>query len=395
MPRWLEGLIAAFVLLGVIVAAMSTMSAMPTRIESLQGQVSARQLPPETAPAPRSCGLTEIPATDGSCQAAAPTGIDELEVSFPSRLEDKYIDELHGTLSLPRGLAGRRPAVVLLHGSGPNDRDAAAPGDLVRPSRPAKFPVLKTLAEHLSRQGLVVLRYDKRACGRCYPEAKLEPAVFRFTDFTDDARDGLAFLQTREEVDPHALVVVGHSQGGKHAPHVAHDNRDVVAVVMLAGTVQALADAVVEQLNRAEQMRRDQWDLLGAWTVAFQSRGLKDCIAKLDGDYDPNDTCLGGGVTLAALADERSFAAATLDKIRTLHCPLLVLQGTLDRNIDPAMPEIIAEATRGRDVDVRVIADADHLLNHLTDLRDPPEFHPEVLRALDDFLARVPLPAGE
>lgn len=392
MPWWIKGIIAVFVLSGVGVVGLSLANTVPTRIDPLRNQYTPQVVRGEHAPSPERCGLTEVRGADGACIPAKPSSVDEIEVSFPSRLEDKGLPSLNGTLSVPRGLEGKRPGVVLIHGSGPNKRDAEAPGDLVRPNRPAKFPLLKTVADILSQQGLVVLRYDKRSCGNCYPEGKLTSETFQFTDFTDDARDGLAFLQTREEVDPHALVVVGHSQGGKHAPHVAHDNPDVAAVVMLAGAVQSLADAIVEQLGRAEQMRRDQWDLIGAWTIAFKTSALADCVGKLDGQYDPQDQCLGGGVTLAAVAAERGFAAQTLDKIRTLHCPLLVLQGNLDRNVQPDTPEIIAKATTDRDVEIHFIADAGHLLNDLTDLKDPPEFHPEVVAALGAFLARVPVP---
>ena len=111
-----------------------------------------------------------------------------------------------GTLTLPPG-DGPFPAVLLIAGSGPADRDEAVLGHK---------PFL-VLADHLTRQGIAVLRTDKRGVGKTtgtYRGSGIE-------EFVSDTLAGVAYLEHRPEVDPRQIGLVGHSEGGQ----VAADRR--------------------------------------------------------------------------------------------------------------------------------------------------------------------------
>jgi len=138
---------------------------------------------------------------------------------------------LAGTLSVPRG-KGPFPAVVLVHGSGPNDRD-----EKIFEHKP-----FLVLADHLTRQGIAVLRYDKRGVGKSGGVYKGATTM----DFAGDAEAVVAFLRTRPEVG--RIGVVGHSEGGLIAPIVAARDPKVAFVVMLAGPGVRGELLMVEQL---------------------------------------------------------------------------------------------------------------------------------------------------
>jgi len=129
--------------------------------------------------------------------------------------------KLAGTLTIPKG-EGPFPAVLLIAGSGPQNRNEEVLG----------HKVFLVLADYLTRRSFVVLRSDKRGVGKStgnYAEATS-------ADFADDALAGVEYLKTRKEVDPHKIGLVGHSEGGIVAPMVASRSKDVAFIVLMAGT---------------------------------------------------------------------------------------------------------------------------------------------------------------
>ena len=142
--------------------------------------------------------------------------------------------KLPGTLSLPKG-KGPFPAVVLVHGSGPNDRD-----ETVGPVK-----VFRDLAEGLASKGIAVLRYDKRT--RVYPQSARELNFTMNQETVDDALSAAAFLRTRSEIDPAHVYVLGHSQGGYMMPRILKRDPKLAGGIVIAGNVRPIEELIVEQ----------------------------------------------------------------------------------------------------------------------------------------------------
>ncbi len=127
---------------------------------------------------------------------------------------------LAGTLTLPHG-EGPFPAAILVSGSGPQDRDQNV----------FTHRTFAVLADHLTRQGIAVLRYDDRG----FEESTGDFGAATSADFATDAEAAFVFLRARADIDPQAIGIVGHSEGGLIAPLVARSTPDLGFAVMLAG----------------------------------------------------------------------------------------------------------------------------------------------------------------
>ena len=160
---------------------------------------------------------------------------------FPYRSEDVVIDtptlgvRLAGTLTVPEG-AGPFPAVLLITGSGQQDRDETVFG----------HKPFHVLADALSRRGVAVLRVDDRGAGRS--TGPVEDATS--ADFATDAGAAYAWLVARPETADARVGLLGHSEGGTIAPLVAQADPRVAFVVMLAGPAVSGGDILVEQVRR-------------------------------------------------------------------------------------------------------------------------------------------------
>ena len=128
---------------------------------------------------------------------------------------------LAGTLTFPKG-EGKYPAVVMVSGSGPQDRDEALMGHK---------PFL-VIADYLTRNGIAVLRFDDRGIAK----SKGSFATATSADFATDALAAVEYLKTRKEIDSKKIGIAGHSEGGMIAPMCAVNSNDVSFIVLLAGT---------------------------------------------------------------------------------------------------------------------------------------------------------------
>jgi dipeptidyl aminopeptidase/acylaminoacyl peptidase len=140
--------------------------------------------------------------------------------------------ELSGMLTLPRDAKGKIPAVVLVHGSGPQDMD-----ETVLDNKP-----FKDIAEYLAFQGIAVLRYNKRTYTHA---AKIIENFRNFTvkeETVDDALLAANLLRNDNRIDSEKIFVLGHSLGGMVAPRIDAEGGNFAGIIILAGSPRRFAD---------------------------------------------------------------------------------------------------------------------------------------------------------
>jgi dienelactone hydrolase len=218
---------------------------------------------------------------------------------------------LPGTLAMPDG-NGPFPAVVLVHGSGPQDRDETIG---------ANKPFLD-IARGLAAQGIAVLRYEKRT--------KARPQDFSGGDFgiddetTNDAVLAVDALRTAPGIDPTRVFVFGHSQGGMMAPRIAAVSGHVAGLVLMAAPSRSLLDIVIEQNRRLAVL--DDGKTSDAERAAINELVEQVRITR-DPETDPNTrTVLGQPVGYWRSVD----AVDPAKEAEAVALPMLVLQGARD-----------------------------------------------------------------
>ena len=175
--------------------------------------------------------VAEAPKLNRPQDPKKPYPYDEQEVSYRNEKENIKIA---GTLTVPRG-GGPYPAVLLITGSGAQDRNESIAGH---------HPFL-VLSDHLTRNGIAVLRVDDRGMGA----TDLGSLSATSENFAGDVLAGVEFLKQRKEINPKMIGLVGHSEGGMIAPIVAARSKDVSFIVLLAGLGQRGEDVIYTQLE--------------------------------------------------------------------------------------------------------------------------------------------------
>jgi fermentation-respiration switch protein FrsA (DUF1100 family) len=155
----------------------------------------------------------------------------EEEVGYKNRKDNV---KLAGTLTFPRG-EGKFPAVILITGSGAQDRDSTVAGH-----RP-----FLVLADYLTRKGIAVLRVDDRGTGG----SDLGSLAATTENYVGDVLAGVEYLKSRQEIDARRIGLIGHSEGGMIAPLVAVRSKEVAFIVMLAGMGQPGEEVILTQLE--------------------------------------------------------------------------------------------------------------------------------------------------
>ena len=158
-----------------------------------------------------------------------PYPYDEEEVGYENKKDGVH---LAGTLTLPRS-QGPHPAVLLITGSGTQDRNETVAGH---------HPFL-VLADYLTRHGIAVLRVDDRGAGGSSRGALTATSE----NFAGDVRAGVEYLKSRKEINAKQIGLAGHSEGGMIAPMVAASSSDVAFVVIMAGLGQSGGDIILKQ----------------------------------------------------------------------------------------------------------------------------------------------------
>lgn len=225
---------------------------------------------------------------------------------------------LPGTLTMPKG-EGPFPAVVLVHGSGPNDRDES-----LGPNRP-----FRDLAWGLASNGIAVLRYDKRTL--IYGEKSAVP-IENLTvkeESMDDALAAAALLRTTAGIDPTKVFILGHSLGGLLTPRITAQDSELAGAIIMAGNTRPLEDLMVIQTSYLAETdgtvslaEKNQIDI-----VKKQVRNIKDLT---DSQWGEKGLFILGAPA-AYWLDLRSYNP--VETARKLTQPLLILQGECDYQV--------------------------------------------------------------
>lgn len=262
------------------------------------------------------------------------------EVRFPN--PDAGI-ELAGTLTLPEG-QGPFPAAVLISGSGPQDRD-----ETFMDHKP-----FLVLADHLTRNGIAVLRFDDRGFGQSGGDHWAATSA----DFATDAAAAVDWLRRQPGIRGDAVGMVGHSEGGLIAPIAARDNPAVAWVVLLAAPGVNMIELVASQTEAmamtqgasAAELERVMPISRRLWRIVADSDDTDDARARLDAFLTPEVLA-----TLGATPDRKPMIIESSLRpwlryllrfdpapyLRALDVPVLALNGSLDVQV-PATENLAA-----------------------------------------------------
>lgn len=275
--------------------------------------------------------------------------------------------KLAGTLTVPKGAGAQHPAVVLITGSGGQDRDGTGVANIYR-----------LIAERLSSNGVAVLRVDDRGMGKSTPLAKASS----YRDFVADTRAAFEFLLTRGEIDKNRIALVGHSEGSETALILAAEDARVAAVALLAGTSQPVDRVVIEQAlyQAAQQGAVDPTDETKFSAIARQ---LKELFGKAKATPKPAAGVEDPLAWFREHAEHDPLATA-----RRVRVPALVANGERDALVLPhhalALAGAMGEAGNRR-VTLRIFRDLTHLFTPASGGERAGEVSEEFLNALQQW----------
>ena len=253
---------------------------------------------------------------------------------------------LAGTLTLPSGGEPPYPAVLLITGSSPQERDHR--GTTKKPF--STYKPFRQIADAATRKGIAVLRMDDQGVG-CSQGGPLEAVTIQ--ERADDSRAGIEYLRGRQEIDARRIGLLGLSEGANIGPMIAASDPSICALVMMAASATD-GYRIIEYQRRLKIFEAsDGSDIEKERALAQSMRGLDRALARGE-----------GGPWF------RSFLEYTpLPTARHVACPALILHGDKDAHVPVGQAHLLAEMMRtsGND-DVTLIIFKDH--NHLF-LEDP------------------------
>ncbi len=264
-----------------------------------------------------------------------------------------------GTLVRPTA-PGRHPALILMAGSGPTDRDWNSP------LLPGKNGSAKLLAETLAKRGVIVLRFDKAATGA--NKASLSGVTFDI--YRDEGRAALALLRARPDVAGDKLYVAGHSEGGIHATRVAiAEGPQIAGLLLLSMSSRSTFTLVISQLE--QQLRARLPDRADAELAAIRSAFADFMAGK---DIDPKQVTsiaplqmLVGSLTNASTATlaRSMFDWNPLPEVAKVGVHIFVYNGAKDVQMSPEL-DAKPLAKANAQAELFIAPDADHVLKNET-----------------------------
>jgi alpha-beta hydrolase superfamily lysophospholipase len=286
---------------------------------------------------------------------------------------------LSGTLTIPKDNKKKHSAVIMITGSGPQDREENTPPVL-------NLYIFRYIANDLASHGIAVLRCDDRGVGKSTGDFR--KATLK--DFVNDAKSQVAFLRTRKDIDGKRIGVIGHSEGGIIVPIVASEDKNVAACVILAGTARPLDVVMNEQLEF--QAANVDFPQLTRDAVKKMIEPTKQAISDAKSG---KDSSAGMPYNLEWL--RQHFAHDPIVTIKKVKCPVLILQGEKDMQVLPyhagALEKALGEAGN-RDHKLVVLSNLTHLFTeypYVNGQLNPdaiPSVSPKLLDALTPWLEK-------
>jgi uncharacterized protein len=319
----------------------------------------------------------------------------EEEVSFTTTAGG---DTLSGTLTLPKG-TGPFPAVLLLSGSGPHDRD-----ETLFSHKP-----FLVIADALTRRGFAVLRYDKRGVGK----STGNPDMATTLDLAADAQAALALLRARKDIDANRIGLLGHSEGAMIGPYLAAHDPKIAWLVLLATPATKGEDTLIHQselIGRVGGLTDEQLEETlsfdrDAYQIVRQERDSAVLAQKITALV--KETGLDSTLPPSMLETQlRTFSSPwfrffldydPLPALQAVKCPVLALYGQKDLQVPPkANAPVLRKALQeagNTHAEIREFSDLNHLFQHCYS-GAPSEYSaieetisPEVLTIVTDWIA--------
>lgn len=292
--------------------------------------------------------------------------VEELEIK-----NDAGGSVLAGTLTSPKGTE-RFPVVILISGSGPQDRD-----ETIFNHKP-----FLVIADHLAKSGIAAFRFDDRGVGKSQGAFTTATSA----DFASDVNAIVDRLKQHRKIDPTRIALAGHSEGGVIAPMVASQRNDIAAMILLAGTgvngkeitlnqsrlIAAGSGAPAEILDMQEQLLRKFFDRIEQDQPLDQD--FLDGLAEELSSALPEEMREAANLEAVVVQTKakldspwfKFFAAhepgPTLEKTT---CPVLVIIGEKDTQVDPKlnMPAIKTALQKGgnQDFELKTMPNLNHL----------------------------------
>ncbi|OGF46039.1 MAG: hypothetical protein A2452_12510 [Candidatus Firestonebacteria bacterium RIFOXYC2_FULL_39_67] len=245
---------------------------------------------------------------------AKPDNFVEIEVIVGS---DEW--KLPGTLTLPKGSVPF-PAVILIHGSGPQDRDES-----IGPNKP-----FKDIAIGLASNGIAILRYEKRTKEYQQKMAKMNNSITLKEEVTDDVLAACELLRKTEKIDKNRIFLLGHSLGGLLIPRLGALDKNTAGLIIMAGNTRPFEDLLVDQTKYLFSLNNEmsETEKEAQMTVLIkqvEKIRQKDYIINTPGSELPL------GIPPAYWQDLQKYNAG--ETAKSLRQPLLVLQGERDYQV--------------------------------------------------------------
>ncbi|HEY2493864.1 MAG TPA: alpha/beta fold hydrolase [Paenibacillus sp.] len=270
---------------------------------------------------------------------------------------------LPGTLTKPVG-SGPFPVVILVHGSGPNNRDSSIGG--AKPFR--------DLAVGLAAKGIAVLRYDKVTYEHPF-KISSDPKLTLSRESVDDALNAVTMLKKLKDIDSTRIYVAGHSQGGFAMPLIVEADKDktIAGTILLAGPSSKFVDVFLEQLEELVSRLKE----LGQDTSLYDVQAAQVLsLAKLMNDPQYSVDHLPDNFPMPPAYwwfEQRDYKPS--DLARTQSGPMLVLQGESDYQVPISQYNDWKKELKNRsDVEYKSYPHVNHLLSEYAGISTGAEY---------------------